>query len=500
MIQLRDYQLQSINDLREGFKQHKRQILALTTGAGKTVIFSSIVASAASKGKTVLIVTDRLELFKQTLKAINKYDIPVCNINAQNKRIDSQAKIFIAMIETLKRRAKLLSDIKFDLIIIDECHKNSFNKIFELWPDSKVIGCSATPVNKNLHKIYNTIVQPIDTLELIEQGYLVPCKAYQMQDNLSDLVIDTSGEFTHDSLANHFQKSKLYEGVIDKYLEKCKGTKTLVFNCNIEHSDEMAKAFNAAGIRSYSLTNKTSDKEREFILSEYVAGNFPVLNNCGILTTGFDDPSIETIILNRATGVINLFLQMNGRGSRLFPGKKMFNCLDFGENHTRFGLWQQNRKWSLEKPKKKKKNLGAAPIRECKSCGALLPAQQKKCNFCGHEITDAEKELLKGELVEVKEKGPPPVPAELIGRNVSTCTIAELIELETAKVINSTFTWRVLRSRGEADVIEYASVKKYKNGWIARQLETMEAEWADGGKTAFNDFKVRDRLPDPVNN
>lgn len=490
---LRQYQDQAITDLRESLKLNKRVILALTTGGGKTVIFSSIVAGAASKGKKVLIITNRVELFKQTFKAIDRHDIPVCKIDAKNKRIDLSSNIFIAMIETLKRRAKMFTDFKFDLIIIDECHLNSFNKIFELWPDTKVIGCSATPCTPTLHKYYQEIVQPIDTLELISQGFLVPCKAYQMQDDFSDLKTDKSGEFTNASLDSHFRKSKLYEGVIDAYVSKCNGSKAICFNVNIEHTLEMTRAFNAAGIPSRAITSITSEEERNSILSDFKHGHFLVLNNCGILTTGFDEPSIETVILNRATGSLILFLQMIGRGSRLHIGKNYFTVLDMGENHNRFGLWMQNREWSLDPPKKKKKKLSVAPVRECKSCGAILPVQQRKCEFCGHEMTDKEKELLKGELVEVKAPEIPKVRAELIGLNVSECSIADLIELEASKAIKSSFAWRILRSRGEADVIAYAGLKGYRNGWIARQLEILDFEAINGG-TEFKNIKIKERV------
>lgn len=491
MINLRPYQLQAIDELREGFREHKRQILALTTGAGKTVVFSSIVANAALKNKTVLTITNRVELFKQTFKAIDKHNISVCKIDAQNKRIDANAKVFIAMIETLKRRAQLLKDLKVDLIIIDECHINSFNKVFELWPEAKVIGCSATPISKTLHLYYTNIVQPIDTLELIDNGYLVPCKAYQMQDDFSDLKTDSSGEFTNTSLDQHFRKSKLYEGVIDAYLEKSVGRKTVVFNCNIEHTIEMTRAFNLVGVKSYAITSETSDEERNRILKDFEDGKFPVLNNCGILTTGWDCPSVKTVILNRATCSLPLFLQMCGRGSRTYDGKDNFLCLDFGENHNRFGLWQQNRTWSLEPPKKKKKGLGIVPVRSCKNCGAMLPATQRKCNYCGYEITDKEKELLQGELVEVTEKIIPTINPAVIGKKISELTVAELIDLEATKKIKNTYAWRVLRAKGEAAIIEYANAKKFKNGWISRQISDMANEEMDKGKVSFKDFMIQ---------
>ncbi len=504
MIQLYPFQSDGVNNIREAFKTNLRVLYVAPTGSGKTVTFADICAKAIEKSRTVLVLSDRIEIFKQNLKAITKHNIKACKVDADNKRIDGQAKLFFGMVETFNRRIKLFHDIKFDLIIVDEAHKQVYYKVFDAFPTVKTLGVTASPVGKKLHLYYNTLIQSIDIPELIEQGFLCPCLGYEMRDDFSDLKTDNSGEFTEASNFEHFNTSKLYEGIIDNYLKKCNGLKTLVFCVNIEHCTQTAKAFNAAGIRAYSLTAKTSDQERAWILGEY-GKSFFVLINANILVAGFDDPEIEAIIFNRATNSLPVWLQGCGRGSRVLKDgnnnvklkldgtwlKPRFIVIDMGGNFSRHGLWSQPRTWTLEPPKKRKKGTGAIPVRECKACGAMLPAVQKKCNFCGHEMTDKEKELLKGELIEVKAPEKPKVPEALIGRNVSTCTIAELIELENAKAISNTFAWRVLRSRGESDIIEYANTKKYKNGWIHRQVCTMQEECETVGKIEFKDFKIK---------
>ncbi len=491
MIELRPFQNNGVNNIRDAFRSNQRVLYVAPTGSGKTVTFSYICAKAIEKGSTVLVLSDRVEIVKQNLRSILKHNVNACLIDADNKRIDPDSKLFFGMVETFKRRINLFRDIKIDLIIVDEAHKQVYYKVFDAFPSVKTLGVTATPVGKKLHLYYNTLVQSIDIPELIEQGFLSPCIGYQMQDDFSDLKTDNSGEFTEKSNFEHFSKAKIYDGLIEKYLEKAAGKKTIVFCVNIPHCIQTTKAFNAAGIKAYCLTSETSESERTWILNEY-GKSFTVLINANILVAGFDDPSIEVVIFNRATNSLPVWLQGCGRGSRIFPGKTHFIVLDFGGNFSRHGLWSQPREWSLDPPKKKNKRIGAIPVRECKCCGAMLPAQQKKCNFCGFEIGDKEHELLKGQLVEVTApKGPPPVRKELIGVNVSECSIENLIELETSKVLKNTFVWRILRSRGENDIIAYAALKGYKNGWVARQLETLDAEWQDGGKTEFKDFKIR---------
>jgi type I site-specific restriction endonuclease len=70
-----------------------------------------------------------------------------------------------------------------------------------------------------------------------------------------------------------------------------------------------------------------------------------ILTSVGILTTGFDEPTVETIILNRATRSLTLYHQMIGRGSRRLPNKSEFKIIDLGNNVRRFGYWQDYINW-----------------------------------------------------------------------------------------------------------------------------------------------------------
>ena len=463
MLQLRPYQIESVNAVRGNFAQgHKRVVLCLPTGAGKTVVFSEIARMTVERGHKVLVLTDRTELFEQTIRSVGKHSIPIQHIAPHIKRVSDIAPCYVGMVETLKRRAGKSVFIKPDLIIIDEAHKGNFNAIFELYPDAYYIGATATPIGKHFHKLYTSIVESVTIKDLIAEGYLAPCYPFQMQDDLSDLNT-VAGEFTDESQFNHYNKSKLYEGVIETWREKANGLKTIVFNVNIEHSEKMTEQFNAAGIISHSITSKTDPNERKFILSAFKRGEFPVLNNCGILTTGYDEPSIECVIMNRATMSLPLWLQCCGRGSRIYPGKRGFVLLDFGLNHDRHGLWMSDRTWSLEPPKKRKK-ADAAPIKICKICSAVIAASARSCEFCNAEMPVKEKQLSTGVLVAVDN-------IEFKGKRVSELSIEQLARLNAFK---STYIWRVIRSRGTDAIKEFARIKGYKKGWVYNQNQKIK--------------------------
>jgi type I site-specific restriction-modification system R (restriction) subunit len=103
--------------------------------------------------------------------------------------------------------------------------------------------------------------------------------------------------------------------------------------------------FREQGYEIRHLDNTHNEQERREILEWFKSKPDAVLTSVSILTTGFDEPSVETIIINRATKSLTLYHQMIGRGSRIFGEKKDFNVIDLGNNAKRFGLWEQHIDW-----------------------------------------------------------------------------------------------------------------------------------------------------------
>ena len=477
MITLRPYQIQSIELLRESFKKNRRILLVLPTGAGKTLIFAQMVKMAYDKGTRVLVATDRIELFSQTLDAISRHNINPQIITAKTKSFFPDAPVTIAMCETLSRRIKKWKDINYspNLLICDEAHKGNFFKLLDAFPQASVIGATATPINKKIHLYYTDIINDIDVNELIELGYLCQAKSYQMQDSFDDIPVQR-GEFVEKQLFVHFDKKKLYDGCVQKYLEKTPNQKALVYCVNIEHSVKMCEEFNKAGIKSFCITSKTPMNERKKIIKEYTDNQFYVLVNCGCLTHGVDIPEIKVIIMNRATMSLVLFLQCIGRGSRPTPTKKEFTILDFGGNFTRHGLYQTHREWDLNPPKKKKQ--GVSPVKSCPKCDYMMHASLMKCPECGYIFPKPSHELKNGEMVEIKSW----IPEELKGRLISTLGVTELVKLGKSGAVSKPFIWRVVRSKGFQAISDYAWNAGYANGWAFHQQKEI------------NNCKFRDRV------
>jgi superfamily II DNA or RNA helicase len=188
-----------------------------------------------------------------------------------------------------------------------------------------------------------------------------------------------------------YSRSQIYKGVVTNYKRWANESKAIVFAPNLRSAAEVLREFESEGLTALSLDGSAGLVERRNALKWYKETPSAILINVGLFTTGFDEPSIETVILYRATKSLPLFLQMIGRGSRTCEGKTEFKVLDFGNNLYRFGMWDEDRDWS--KPPKKPKN-GLPVYKNCPSCDAFLYASARVCSHCGQVIPKTEAEVL----------------------------------------------------------------------------------------------------------
>ena len=339
--------IQKIFECFESADDDYHLLYQLPTGGGKTVIFSEIVSQyLKTRNKKVLVMTHRIELCKQTSAVLSEFGV-------RNKVVDSKANLddqgnydcFVAMVETLNNRLK---DDKLDisdigLVIIDEAHYNSFTKLFKFFEKSFILGVTATPLSSNIElpmtDNYNELIVGESIESLIENRFLAKANMYSFNVGLTSLVVGANGDYTVKSSEELYTNNEMLSKLMEAYLECCKGQKTLIFNNGINTSLYVYDIFNRAGLTIAHLDNTTSKKERANILKWFKVTPGAILTSVSILTTGFDEPSVESIILNRATKSLTLYYQMIGRGSRIFKEKDSFNVVDLGNNFHRFGPW-----------------------------------------------------------------------------------------------------------------------------------------------------------------
>jgi superfamily II DNA or RNA helicase len=351
------FQEQTVNQVLEELRKNGTNfnlLYQLPTGGGKTVIFSEIARRFIEQwGKKVLILTHRIELSVQTSQQLSAIKVANKVINSEVKLLDDQDEYhcFIAMVETLNNRLNENDNFIADvgLVIVDEAHYNSFRKIFQFYEEANILGVTATPLSSNrnlpLKDNYNKLLVGESISNLIEGAYLSNAETYQYDVNLHGLKIGTNGDFTVSSSDLLYSNFFMQEKLIFAYEEVSLNKKTLIFNAGIETSRRVEDSFKKLKYNIRHLDSTFSDKDRKDVIHWFKVTPGAILTSVGILTTGFDEPTVESIIINRATRSLTLYHQMIGRGSRKLPNKSEFQIIDLGNNVRRFGYWQDYINW-----------------------------------------------------------------------------------------------------------------------------------------------------------
>lgn len=364
-MELRDYQLRTKENIYRAFEKHRRVMGQLPTGAGKTVLFTSIAQDFINRGEVVWVLVHRKELIDQTGEKARKHNIDYSVIQADyTYRVFSRYQI--ASVPTLVRRLDKFMDYKRiqpNLIICDEAHHStadSYRAIYKAFPEAKILGVTATPIRTNgqgFHDLFDTIVTGPTVKELIEMGHLVRPKIYTnaIPFDLKKVKV-TAGDYNEKALYNAFEESCTYGDIVNSWKSKADGKLTIVFAINIEHSKKIVEAYRESGIAAEHLDGATPREQRNAILDRFRKGITKVVSNVGIITEGFDVPACECIQLVRPTKSLALFLQMVGRGLRPASEKENAIILDHANTVYTHGFPEEDRIWTLDgtsKPKNK---------------------------------------------------------------------------------------------------------------------------------------------------
>lgn len=418
MMELRDYQKTAVAETKTALARYRRVVLQLPTGAGKGVILGDIASMCRAKGNSVLILAHSEEILKQDASHCRRWGADTGIVFAKTKRIPSEQCVCM-MAQTLRQRVRkndwLCWFKSFPMVICDECHRAEFDFVFDILPKkSFVLGLSASPARygaqKQLGLEYNALVTGPSVKNLVERGFLCGCRLFSLDaPKLDDVEWSSSrGDYVLSQMADRFKSKARYVGAVENYKRICNGAKCLVFCCSSEQTIEVTRAFNDAGIRAKYCLSSDFDEDVEYsgdrmeVIDGFGRGEFPVLVNYGILTTGIDQPDIKAVMLLFATTSVVKYLQCLGRASRTAEGKNgEFICMDFGTNYERLGRYEDDREWGLWH------NTGAgggvAPTKLCPQCGRMIPVQMMDCCFCGYHFPTRQ-EVYTAELEEIASK------------------------------------------------------------------------------------------------
>jgi len=355
-IDLYNYQKGAIDKIFERFEDCPSDyhlLYQLPTGGGKTIIFSEIVRQYLKlKKKKVVVLTHRIELCNQTSKVLSDFGVLNKVVNSKASLDDQeQYSCFVAMVETLNNR---LLDDKLDisdvgLVIIDEAHYNSFTKLLKFFSSSFILGVTATPLSSNINlpmtDNYDELIVGESISELIKNNFLAKANLYTYNVGLTSLIVGANGDYTVKSSEELYTNNDMLSKLLLAYEERCLNQKTLIFNNGINTSLIVYDTFKKAGFNVRHLDNTATKKQRSETLKWFKETPDAILTSVSILTTGFDEPTVKCIMINRATKSLTLYYQMIGRGSRLLKDKNTFEVIDLGNNFYRFGEWGSDIDW-----------------------------------------------------------------------------------------------------------------------------------------------------------
>jgi DNA repair protein RadD len=392
MTDLRDYQA----DARDRLNRASKALYVLPTGGGKTVVATSVIERGVQRGERVLVLTHRREILRQT-----SLELPIDHGLIQaGLNVDFEYPVQVASVQTLWARCMRTDKIPLpaaDLIIVDEAHHvaaRTWRGILEAYPNSRVIGLTATPCRsdgRGLGNFFDELIEGPQIPELIAAKHLVPTIYYAPAEPDLHGVETRQGDYVVNQLADRMNRNDLVGDIVSSWHKLGQRRKTLVFCVDVAHSIHVKDEFVKSGAHTEHVDGSTAKTERDAILARLASGETEVVTNCMVLTEGFNLPAIACIVLARPTKQIGLFRQMAGRGLRPAPGKTNMILIDHSGAVYRHGLLEDRVVWTLDVTKRAEnpthaacQHRSVARLLECSQCGALRKGGEP-CPACGFQ-------------------------------------------------------------------------------------------------------------------
>jgi superfamily II DNA or RNA helicase len=363
----------------------RRVLIQAATGFGKTVLTSSMMATAARRGFRSIFIVHRRELLAQSSRAFVGNGVPH-GIIAAGVAGDARQLVQIATIGTLARQVHAIEPPRF--VCFDECHHlpaPGWTSIQEAFGKAFHIGLSATPRRldgQGLRDHFDVMVQGPSVRTLQKRGSLSLCRHYAPRNTLDLTGVRTRlGDFHRGDLVAAVGRSSIDDDAVGAYRRLAQGSRTLVFATSIEQSQRVVDLFVFAGIPAEHVDGKTPAAERDAAIARFERGETLILSNVDLFGEGFDVPAIEAAMMLRPTKSQGLYLQMIGRALRVAAGKPYAIVLDLVGNYTRHGLVDDDRSWSLDAPAAVDEQKHSQ-LTVCAACD-LVAEHRGYCMACG---------------------------------------------------------------------------------------------------------------------
>ena len=393
-----DDQAEFVENIRAALRKGHKSILGVASPAfGKTVVAGHIISEARKKSDaTAWFLVHRKNLLRQTSKSFWAAHIEHGLITSGKTR--SKMPVQVGTIGSVYSRRETL--MPPSILFVDEAHLakgNMFETVINWCREagSIVIGLTGTPVRldqKPLGDVFDVIVEARSTAWLIEQGRLSDYIMYSsaMSPDLEGIK-KSGGDYNREQLAEVMDDGALVGDAVSHWKKYANGLITVVYCVNVKHSKHTASAFNDAGISAIHVDASTTESELKEACEGLASGKYLIICCCELLIEGFDlsaqvgkDITLECCILLRPTQSVARYLQMIFRALR--KKDKPAIILDHASCAAKHGLPDDDREWSLDgKKKRKRKASDDEPdvrIQACKHCFFIFKPGPDHCPNC----------------------------------------------------------------------------------------------------------------------
>lgn len=386
-MELRDYQQDMYDKIKEALKTHKGVCGVLPCRSGKSWIMKKIVESACLKGSKVLILAHRRLLLSQHSKII------------QNARLES----VFTEVNHLGEHGKV------DLIIIDEAHisgAESYKKVCDFYNCKRILfTATAKRLDNKPLSLAEIIINGISGDELIERGYVSKYELYAPKLDINLKKVEMSGsDFNNEQLGEVMLDRKIYGDIIKYYHKLAEGKQSIAYCTNIKHSLSIRDLFNDNGIPAVHMDASTPEKEREKIMSDFKEGKYKILCNCNLISEGITVPECECCLLLRPTQSETLYIQQACRCLTPREGKTAI-IIDFVGNCYAHGTPTEKREYTLDEKQIRIKNPSREPevtARECSNCLRVYRGTDPICPYCGFDNKKPRRQIAMEEKAELE--------------------------------------------------------------------------------------------------
>lgn len=360
----RQYQAEAVTAALWNFDSYGKPFcLVLPTGSGKSIVIAEICHRL---DEPILILQPTKEILEQNYEKLLSYGVKDIGVYSASMKSKEIGKFTYATIGSIYRKPEEFMHFKH--AIIDEAHlvnprnlTGMYNTFFKAVGCTKICGLTATPfrlVQKyfkegdqlfytaylaTINRIHPFFFKkfaydvPIETL--LKAGFLCRLEYKQYSEfDVSNIPINTTGaDYDADALEQFWSDTRLEKlaKIIGEVDAKC--NHNLIFCSSIRQATRCVEMLQMMGFSADYVTSQHSPKDRDRLIADFRSGKIKHMANVGVLTTGFDFPALDSIVLARPTISLALLYQMAGRGMRPFPGKQRCQVVDITNNITKLG-------------------------------------------------------------------------------------------------------------------------------------------------------------------